>query len=196
MQVYPAKPKEACSTVAVWLILNTTHLQAQHSIRTNPTEGATCLGHLPLLCPVVLLQEAFNARQIVPSNYVRYHAEGLKQALNDAYGVMPHITCDAQGELAEVWMCIDKKLRPVDCVDGPHPHRIAQLRHRTASPAGSATHLAGVAASAVPANFNCILVKIPELNKDTFKAAEKAAAAAVTPHKEGFEDLMRRQQTR
>eukprot|EP00882_Tetradesmus_deserticola_P018960 GHRQ01020395.1.p3 GENE.GHRQ01020395.1~~GHRQ01020395.1.p3 ORF type:complete len:130 (-),score=24.06 GHRQ01020395.1:262-651(-) len=102
MQVYPAKPKEACSTVAVWLILNTTHLQAQHSIRTNPTEGATCLGHLPLLCPVVLLQEAFNARQIVPSNNVRYHAEGLKQALNDAYGVMPHITCDAQGELAEV----------------------------------------------------------------------------------------------
>eukprot|EP00882_Tetradesmus_deserticola_P005671 GHRQ01005971.1.p1 GENE.GHRQ01005971.1~~GHRQ01005971.1.p1 ORF type:complete len:293 (+),score=53.38 GHRQ01005971.1:302-1180(+) len=142
------------------------------------------------------IQEAFNARQIVPSNNVRYHAEGLKQALNDAYGVMPHITCDAQGELAEVWMCIDKKLRPVDCVDGPHPHRIAQLRHRTASPAGSATHLAGVAASAVPANFNCILVKIPELNKDTFKAAEKAAAAAVTPHKEGFEDLMRRQQTR
>jgi hypothetical protein len=38
----------------------------------------------------------------VPSNYARYHIEALKHALDDAYGVMPHITCDAQGELAEV----------------------------------------------------------------------------------------------
>jgi hypothetical protein len=50
----------------------------------------------------MLLQEAFEARGIVPSNYARYHIEALKHALDNAYGVMPHITCDAQGELAEV----------------------------------------------------------------------------------------------
>jgi hypothetical protein len=55
-----------------------------------------------LLGTAALLQEAFEARGIVPSNYAVYHIEALKHALDDAYGVMPHITCDAQGELAEV----------------------------------------------------------------------------------------------
>lgn len=47
-------------------------------------------------------QEAFEARGIVPSNYARYHVQALHHALDDAYGVMPHITCDDKGELAEV----------------------------------------------------------------------------------------------
>jgi hypothetical protein len=50
----------------------------------------------------MLSQEAFEDRGIVPSNYARYHIQALKHALDDAYGVMPHITCDAQGQLAEV----------------------------------------------------------------------------------------------
>jgi hypothetical protein len=50
----------------------------------------------------MLLQEAFKDRGIVPSNYARYHIQALQHALDDKYGVMPHITCDAQGELAEV----------------------------------------------------------------------------------------------
>ena len=50
----------------------------------------------------MLPQEAFEARGIVPSNYARYHVQALHHALDDAYGVMPHITCDDKGELAEV----------------------------------------------------------------------------------------------
>lgn len=85
-------------------------------------------------------------------------------------------------------MCIDKKLRPIDCVDGPHPHRIAQLRASTGSPAGSAAAAPGAVTAAVPANFNCNLVKLPKLDKEKFKAAKKAAKraakAAAKRHKE------------
>ncbi|WIA09049.1 hypothetical protein OEZ85_008463 [Tetradesmus obliquus] len=124
------------------------------------------------------IQEAFEARGIVPSNYARYHVQALHHALDDAYGVMPHITCDDKGELAEVWMCIDKKLRPIDCVEGPHPHRAAKLAASSGSPAGSAHDSSVTAAAPAPPNFNCNLVKIPKLEPKDFKESTKESKKA------------------
>ncbi len=41
----------------------------------------------------------------MPSNSVTYKAQEIKDAIEAAYGVMPHITCDNRGELAEVSAC-------------------------------------------------------------------------------------------
>lgn len=42
------------------------------------------------------------AAGVVPSNTHRYKAEEIVSAIEDAYDVRPHITCDGEGELAEV----------------------------------------------------------------------------------------------
>ncbi|KAF8072919.1 hypothetical protein HT031_000579 [Scenedesmus sp. PABB004] len=62
------------------------------------------------------LQDALADAGIEPSNTRRYAVQHIKGAVEDAYGVMPHVTCDDRGELAEIWMCINKKLRPIDCL--------------------------------------------------------------------------------
>lgn len=50
----------------------------------------------------VSLQDALNAAGIRPSNSRRYPVQDIKNAIEDKYGVMPHVTCDGQGELSEV----------------------------------------------------------------------------------------------
>jgi hypothetical protein len=51
---------------------------------------------------VAFLQDALNAAGITPSNSRRYPVQDIKDAIEDKYGVMPHVTCDGQGELSEV----------------------------------------------------------------------------------------------
>jgi hypothetical protein len=47
-------------------------------------------------------QDALNAAGIRPSNSRRYPVQDIKNAIEDKYGVMPHVTCDGKGELSEV----------------------------------------------------------------------------------------------
>lgn len=53
-----------------------------------------------LCCPV--LQAALSAAGIRPSNSQRYPVQDIKDAIENMYGVMPHVTCDARGALSEV----------------------------------------------------------------------------------------------
>jgi ribonuclease T2 len=108
------------------------------------------------------VQAAFESAGIVPSNTRHYAAQQLRSAIEGVYGVVPHITCDQQGELAEVWMCISKELKPIDCVDGPHPRKAAAR-----SPAGVRNGRILISA--------CRNVIIPKLREDTLtpKAVEK-----------------------
>eukprot|EP00879_Flechtneria_rotunda_P012346 GHRR01012893.1.p1 GENE.GHRR01012893.1~~GHRR01012893.1.p1 ORF type:complete len:321 (+),score=91.96 GHRR01012893.1:250-1212(+) len=97
------------------------------------------------------VQAALESAGIMPSNKELYPVQDIKNAIEAEYEVMPHITCDGEGDLAEVWMCLNKKLKPIDCVDGPHPHRSTRQAART-NTSGS-----------TPTNFNCNMVKIPTL---------------------------------
>jgi hypothetical protein len=48
------------------------------------------------------LQDALSAAGITPSNTRRYPVQDIKDAIENKYGVMPHVTCDGKGELSEV----------------------------------------------------------------------------------------------
>lgn len=106
------------------------------------------------------VQAALRASGILPSNSRTYLVDDIKKAVDRVHGVLPHVTCDADGELAEVWMCVSKRLRPVDCVDGPHPHLVAAVRAAAAGQFGVSPD-----AAAAPANYNCDRVKIPKLRR-------------------------------
>lgn len=48
------------------------------------------------------MQAALSVAGIRPSNSRRYPVQDIKDAIEDMYGVMPHVTCDGRGELSEV----------------------------------------------------------------------------------------------
>lgn len=48
------------------------------------------------------MQAALSAAGIRPSNSQRYPVQDIKDAIENMYGVMPHVTCDAKGALSEV----------------------------------------------------------------------------------------------
>lgn len=48
------------------------------------------------------LQDALTRAGIRPSDSKVYPVQDIKDALEDAYGVMPHVTCDNRGALSEV----------------------------------------------------------------------------------------------
>ena len=55
---------------------------------------------------------------IRPSNTVGFTLQALKSALQAAYGVPAVVTCDSQGRIQEVWMCIAKSLQPAATCTG------------------------------------------------------------------------------
>eukprot|EP00878_Enallax_costatus_P022115 GHUV01023453.1.p1 GENE.GHUV01023453.1~~GHUV01023453.1.p1 ORF type:complete len:244 (+),score=90.79 GHUV01023453.1:182-913(+) len=130
------------------------------------------------------IQDALQSAGIVPSNTHQYPVQQLKDAMEAAYGVMPHITCDQRGELAEVWMCINKKLKPIDCVDEPHPHRATAARLPGAA-SGPAASL-----KAAATNWNCRDVIIPKLRDDALQAQGTEPEALTAVQQEGVDSAV------
>lgn len=124
------------------------------------------------------IQAALSVAGIRPSNSRRYPVQDIKDAIEDMYGVMPHVTCDGRGELSEVWMCVNKKLRPIDCVEDPRPHNSRKAIKALAAAEAAAKASAGsitaqqqeheedaLKAAPVPPNYNCNMVTIPKLRR-------------------------------
>lgn len=63
------------------------------------------------------------ARTLIQASGERYPAGQLASSLRSTLGVVPLLQCDVSGQLAEVWFCVDKKLRPVDCRREPAASR-------------------------------------------------------------------------
>ncbi|GIL65539.1 hypothetical protein Vafri_19284, partial [Volvox africanus] len=61
------------------------------------------------------LQDALKAAGIVPSKDVVYRTKDLEDAIAKMYGVRPIIQCDEDGQLSEIWMCLDRGLQHFDC---------------------------------------------------------------------------------
>lgn len=55
---------------------------------------------------------------IRPSNTVGFTLQALKSALQAAYGIPAVVTCDSQGRIQEVWMCVAKSLGPAASCTG------------------------------------------------------------------------------
>ena len=55
---------------------------------------------------------------IRPSNTVGFTIQALKSALQAAYGVSSIVTCDSQGRVQEVGVCVDKSLQPAAACTG------------------------------------------------------------------------------
>ncbi|GIL83126.1 hypothetical protein Vretifemale_11941 [Volvox reticuliferus] len=70
------------------------------------------------------LAAALGQAGIVPSTKVVYRTKDLSKAIYDMYGVRPLVHC-SNGQLSEIWICIDKKLQPFDC-DASHEHNPCQ----------------------------------------------------------------------
>lgn len=58
-------------------------------------------------------------------------------------------------------MCVNKKLRPIDCVDDPRPHALA----------------AANASAREPSNYNCDMVTIPKLSRRQGASSSNALGA-------------------
>jgi len=61
------------------------------------------------------LMAALEDADITPSDKARYGKAQLEDAIRKAYGVDALIHCSQDGKLTEIWMCIDKDLKPFDC---------------------------------------------------------------------------------
>ncbi|GLI60009.1 hypothetical protein VaNZ11_002072 [Volvox africanus] len=61
------------------------------------------------------LQDALKAAGIVPSKDAVYRTKDLEDSIAKMYGVRPVVHCDEDGQLAEIWMCLDRGLQRFDC---------------------------------------------------------------------------------
>ncbi|EFJ52050.1 S-like RNase, partial [Volvox carteri f. nagariensis] len=61
------------------------------------------------------LSAALRKANILPSTSTAYRAQDLIDVIDDTYGVRPLVHCDDEGQLSEIWMCLDKDLKPFDC---------------------------------------------------------------------------------
>ncbi|KAG2486449.1 hypothetical protein HYH03_014896 [Edaphochlamys debaryana] len=76
------------------------------------------------------LEAALAAARILPSRTASYRTADLERAVQAAHGARPQLHC-SDGALSEVWMCLDKTLRPFDCpapAPGPAPEPLQGLR--------------------------------------------------------------------
>lgn len=69
---------------------------------------------------------------IYPSNTKGFTLQALKTAMSNAYGVKALVTCDKQGRIQEVWLCIGKDLQPTPC-NGVNDNCNAQMLYLPAS---------------------------------------------------------------
>eukprot|EP00201_Polytomella_parva_P015189 CAMPEP_0175071662 /NCGR_PEP_ID=MMETSP0052_2-20121109/19370_1 /TAXON_ID=51329 ORGANISM="Polytomella parva, Strain SAG 63-3" /NCGR_SAMPLE_ID=MMETSP0052_2 /ASSEMBLY_ACC=CAM_ASM_000194 /LENGTH=205 /DNA_ID=CAMNT_0016338863 /DNA_START=178 /DNA_END=795 /DNA_ORIENTATION=- len=60
------------------------------------------------------LEAALRKADIRPRHDVLYSSEGIANAIKKQYGVRPLVHCWG-GNLTEIWMCVDKSLKPYDC---------------------------------------------------------------------------------
>ncbi|GIL83093.1 hypothetical protein Vretimale_11413 [Volvox reticuliferus] len=61
------------------------------------------------------LQDALTAAGIAPSKDAVYSTKDLVDTIADTYGARPMVHCDENGQLAEIWMCLDRGLQLVHC---------------------------------------------------------------------------------
>eukprot|EP00878_Enallax_costatus_P027435 GHUV01029545.1.p1 GENE.GHUV01029545.1~~GHUV01029545.1.p1 ORF type:complete len:188 (-),score=75.89 GHUV01029545.1:412-975(-) len=113
-------------------------------------------------------------------------------ALPAAAGPGPHrelcTSCSLDRSLlfnwSQVWMCINKKLKPIDCVDEPHPHRATAARLPGAA-SGPAASL-----KAAATNWNCRDVIIPKLRDDALQAQGTEPEALTAVQQEGVDSAV------
>ncbi|GIL65503.1 hypothetical protein Vafri_19284 [Volvox africanus] len=70
------------------------------------------------------LTAALGQAGILPSTETVYRTKDVVNAIYNAYGVRPLVHC-YDGELTEIWLCLDKKLRSFDC-DASHERNDCQ----------------------------------------------------------------------
>lgn len=71
------------------------------------------------------VQAVLSAANILPSATQSYTLQAINAAMMSVYNVSAHLQCDGQGELTELWLCVDRNLEVVDCSEFEQSHTLA-----------------------------------------------------------------------